>query len=77
VLGNLYGQLTGRHNYQGAHLTFNAVIQQPVDQRQQKSSGFTGAGLGGSNNIVSGQDMWYYLLLNGSSIFVIGGFYAF
>src|SRR5690606_14524492 len=45
VLGNLYSQLAGWHNYQGPYLAVGIFFQQTMNNGQQKCGCFTGAGL--------------------------------
>ena len=70
LLGHLVGQLTGGQQDQGAHGVTGwgsgavFVLDHALQKRQRESSGFAGAGLCGTHDILTRQDHWNGLRLN-------------
>ena len=77
MLANLNGQFASRYNDQGTDLTFNTMLQEPAEYRQQEGSSFASTGLSGGDNIVAGENWWNYLFLHRSSCLIAGSIYAF
>ena len=64
---NLFSQLTGGHQHQGAHRVaghFRAFHCQQLQERQSKATGFAGAGLGGGHQVAARQHCGDRLGLN-------------
>ena len=77
VLGDLYGQFTGRDDDEAIDLVVAVGGEQPIDNGQQECGRLACAGLCGSDNIFSSQDQGDDLLLYGCRIFISGGVDAF
>lgn len=71
---DLFGELPGRRDHQGANAPFRRFVGQTVENRESESSGFSGAGLGQSQDVTAFHSYRYGQFLDGSRPGVSNGF---